>query len=347
MERSGSTFEKHTMKQKNLENYQNNKLIKQIINVKELDGEKLFYTIRNNRKECMGVYTVGIATYIELDEEGVLLKPNSMDSLTEKRITTIDMYKEEMKKIISVYKKYQNSTNEMKEKNFQHSLLENINNIETLSKKYGNITIIDEELTIYLTKNKAKNNPTGRVDLVGVTPKGKLIFIEVKIDGSVILGTNGINKHCYDIKQYCEKAKYKKEDLNNWIEQLNKLFDRNIPYIKDANPDFIIICGYNNESKYDVIDQIAAIISSSELEIMKKQNPNNIQVIKDNPDMVKTLKQQFEDIKNNHPLLVLTELKDNKIIIDFGLSIRRINSEKKSWYSIRTGLIKAVANSKK
>ena len=36
-------------------------------------------------------------------------------------------------------------------------------------------------------------------DLVGVDEQGQLLFIEVKIDGSVILGSNGINKHCYDI----------------------------------------------------------------------------------------------------------------------------------------------------
>ena len=339
MERLGCKLEKHTMI-KNFDKYNNNKLIKDIINVKEIGGQRLYYTIRTNsrNKECIGIYINGIVVYLILENGCIYLQPSNKQLPIEK-IANIDMYKKNMKKIIDECEQYQNNENEMKEKVFQHNLIEDINDIKFFKKKYGKVTIIDEELFIFLTKYKKRENSKGRVDLVGVSEEGKLLFIEVKIDGSVILGKNGINKHCYDIGEYCKNAKYKKEDLNIWIKQLNDLFGRNIPYIKNDNPDFILLCGYNIEAKYDVIDQISEIISKDMINNIKNF-PDIVQVIENDPSTIKTLAKHFDELKKNRPVLVLAEVKDNKVIKDFEVNRTRINYEDKPWHIIRTSLIR-------
>lgn len=342
VQRLGSKFEHHTMGQDTFKKYKNNELINEILKIKEIDNHRLYHTIRENGgKQCVGIYVNGIVTYLMLEDDQVYLVPNKLvkDQIgyTKEQIEDLDSYKEKMKNIITEYDNYQEK-NPMLEKVFQHHLIDNINDVKTLSDKYGKVTIIDEELFIFLTEYKARENDEGRVDLVGVSEKGKLLFIEVKIDGSVILGNNGINKHCYDINEYCKNAKYSKNDLNAWIDQLNELFGKKIPHITNDMPDFIILCGYNKEAKYDVIDQIAEIISEDMIKVIRNDS-NIVQVVKGKPETVKALKEHFNDIKKNHPTLILAEVKDNRVVRDFLVNQTRINYTDKSWHTIRTSLI--------
>lgn len=352
--RKSDKLEKHFIK--NIKDYKKNSLIKEILKVKVIESKDkkvtLFYAIRDN---YIGIYINGMSVKLELKEGDVWLTPtksnpseNSPDLLelkeifkncNKEHIKTINQFKTAMVKYFETYSNYQ-AIKAMNEKIYQHILTHTINNFKSLKKDYGEINIIDAELYIYLTELKKRGDARGKIDLVGISSTGKLLYIEVKIDGPVILGNNGINKHCHDIKEYIEHG-YSKEDVNTLIGQINFLFDKDIKLIKNEIPDFIIICGYHPSEKHEVIDQIAEITSKEMIKELK--NYPKIVNVNNKPEELKTIHEHFQDLKDRRvvPRLLMAEVNDKyELITEY--DINYITTKKyanKPFHYIRKSLL--------
>ena len=332
--RKSNILEQHYIN--NIKTYEENTLITEILKIKKIEDKTIFFTIRDNK---IGLYMEGIVIELYISNNKVFISPTKSEKvgLTKKEITSIDDYLKYMNEIREKIIIYQEKTNSMREKKFQHQLTTEINKIESLKKIYGEIYIIDAELFIFLTEYKTQQSNKGKVDLVGISEKGKLIYIEVKIDGTVILGSNGINKHCYDIEKH---VRYQKEGINKLINQINKLFNKNIPFINNEIPDFVLLCAYNDKTKYDVVDQICELISKKIVDGLKTDK--ELVSINGSTEGIKTIYEHFSDLKaiNVNARAFLIKIQGSTIVGDVPLKPYINNSyQDKLFHYTRTRII--------
>ena len=312
-------FSSKVLSKKNFNAFNDNQLIKEMLEIKEIPKQKdskIFYALRGHR---IGAYINGIVIYINLINGKIFVRRDDSENKEtisigiDKEITKIEDYKDLLNKVYDNFTKYKELTNKQKEIRFSHSLIYNIDKINVCGK--NKVYIFESEFNLYLNKEKSK---TSRIDLLGINDKGELVFIEVKIDGSVILGTNGVNKHCHDLKIFADNAEndFELDEYNKLIEQLKKLNITNIPESlnvkKNGKRHYIIICGYTDFSKYDVAYKISALISERLIDDIKSDykstRKTKLVTVEGGACNIKTLYNHFKDIKDYNPRLILTKI---------------------------------------
>ena len=326
-------FSSKVLSKKDFNAFNDNQLIKEMLEIKEIPKQKdskVFYTLRGSR---IGAYIGGIVIYIILENGKIFIRRNDSDNKEtisigiDKEITKIEDYLNLLNKIYDNFTKYKELTNKQKEKRFSHNLINNIDNINVQG--MNKIYIFESEFNLYLNKKKSKKS---RIDLLGINEKGELVFIEVKIDGSVILGTNGINKHCHDLTIFTANTEndFELDEYNKLIEQMKKLNITDIPenlnVKKDGKRHYIIICGYTDFSKYDVAYKISALISERLIEDIKSDykstRKTKLVTVEGGAGNIKTMYNHFNDIKDYNPQLILTKVCKETDNIKYEYNIR-------------------------
>lgn len=162
---------------------------------------------------------------------------------------------EELEKIVQVMKNAVNDylkTSFEVEKYYQHQFMTN----KLVLKQFEKLGIkglyrFEEE---YYTFN---SEDRGRIDSVFVSMDGKDVYlIELKVNGNVVDGSNGIHKHLIDIESL-----YEQKEINNFLRKMQNninyrrkaLGENKINFVKNMNVHYWIIIAYGDKKERDKI----------------------------------------------------------------------------------------------
>ncbi len=190
------------------------------------------------------------------------------------------------------------------EKMFQQYLMIENNPRDKL---YNDSFKLEMEVGIKSPTNCENKVNTGRVDNVFLK-KDKFIFVEVKYNESVIMGTNGICKHLDDIIKFVNSEKYKEivlENLTQNIEIRNQLFNTKLPTNLDfTNLEYHIVIGYDFEKKEEIKRTLENLNNEKEIEQLIKAHKL--------PKETKTIDYYKKQLKGKVDLKIyLVEMKKN------------------------------------